>query len=79
MALDQKDLQMLSVSIPVVDYWEMKEDIDRLEDAVNRLEKVVEALILLHKEERVKSWEMILREMLKKEEQKGNRNVSRFK
>ena len=61
---------MMGVAIPVVDYWEMREDLDRLEDAVNRLEKVVECLIELYREERVKNWEMILREMLRRGEGK---------
>jgi hypothetical protein len=78
MGLDERDKEMMAVSVPTVDYFEMREDLDRLEDAVIRIEKVVEALILLHKEERVKSWELILREMLRKEDQKkGNRNGNR--
>ena len=68
--IDQRDRQMMAVSTPVVDYLEMREDLDRLEDAVNRLEKVVECLIELYRSERVKNWELILQEMLK--EKKGN-------
>ena len=44
MALDDRDREMMAVSVPTVDYFEMREDLDRLEDAVIRLEKVVEAL-----------------------------------
>lgn len=79
MSLEKKDLEMISVSIPVVDWWDIREEIDQLNDTVNRLEKIVEALILLHREERVKNWEMILQKMIEKQEKKGNRNGSRFK
>jgi signal transduction histidine kinase len=77
MSLDRRDLEMLTVSIPVVDYWEMREELDRLNDSVDRLERITEALIELYRVERVKNWELILQEMLK--QQKGNRNGSRFK
>jgi hypothetical protein len=70
MSLDNQDKQMMSVSVPVVDYWEMKDEINHLENTVTRLEKVVETLVQLYKEERVKNWEIILKEMLKKEELK---------
>ena len=74
MGLEKKDLEMMSISVPVVDYWEMKEEIDRLSDCVERLENVLEAFIKLLQEERVKNWEMILQKMLEKEERKkGNR------
>ena len=73
MGLDQRDKEMMALSVPTVDFFELREDLDRLEDTVVRLEKIVEALILLHKEERVKSWTLILQEMLKKEAyKKGN-------
>lgn len=67
MGLDRKDLEMMSVSIPTVDWWDIREDIDSLTDTVERLERVVEALALVWKEERTKSWEMILQRMLSKE------------
>jgi hypothetical protein len=73
--LEKRDAEMMCVSIPVVDYWEMREDLDRLEDMVNRLEKVLEALFLLYKEERVKNWEMILQAMVN--EKKGMRDGNR--
>jgi len=80
MSLDKRDLEMLAVSIPVVDYWEMREELDRLSDAVSRLEKIAELFLLLYKEERVKSWEMILQKMLEKEERKkGNAGGGIFK
>lgn len=74
MAIDDRDKEILAVSVPMTDYLQMREELDRLEDSVNRLERVVEAMIELYRSERVKSWEMILQEMLKKEEgkKKGN-------
>jgi hypothetical protein len=80
MGLDKKDINMLCVSVPVVDYWEMKEDFDRLNDSVDRLEKIVVALIELYRAERVKNWEMILQKMLEKQLiKKGNPNESIFR
>ena len=75
MALDKQDIETVKLSRPVaiVDLWALDDRVARLEDAVNRLEKVVEALIEVYRTERVKNWELILGEMLKKEEQKkGN-------
>lgn len=79
MSLDKRDLEMLAVSIPVVDYWEMREELDRLNDSVDRLERITEALIELYRVERVKNWEMILQKMLVKQEKKGNRSESTFR
>jgi len=73
MGLDERDKEMLSIATPVVDYWEMREELDRMEDTVNRLEKIVECLLELYRGERVKNWEMIIKEMLKQE--KANPNV----
>lgn len=67
MGLNEKDIQMMAISVPVVDYWEMREELDRLSDCVERLEKVIGCLITLYHEERVKNWEMILKEMLDRE------------
>ena len=78
MGLDKRDKEMMALSVPMVDYFEMREDLDRIEDVVIRLERIVEVLVELYLKERVKNWELILREMLKKEEQKkGNRNGNR--
>jgi len=69
----RKDYEMLSVSIPVVDWWDIKDEIDKLNDSANRLEKIVEAMIELYRSERVKSWEMILQKMYQEEKRKkGN-------
>lgn len=70
MGLDKRDTEMMCIAIPVVDYWQMREDLDRLEDAISRLEKNVEVLAELYLKERVKNWELILKEMLEKEERK---------
>ena len=71
MTLDKKDISMLSVSIPTVDYWELKEEIGRLNDSVNRLEKIIEALGELYHRERVKTWELVLTKMLEREDKQA--------
>lgn len=77
MGFDRKDLEMMAVSIPTVDFMDIREDLERLTDVVDRLERVLEAFIMLYHEERVKNWEMILQAMLRKREEKqGNRNAS---
>jgi hypothetical protein len=82
MSLNQKDLDDTKLARPVaiVDLWNIDDRINRLQDVVIRLEKIVEILVELYLKERVKNWELILREMLKKEElKKGNKDVTRFK
>ena len=79
MGLGKKDFEMMAVSIPVLDWWDIQEEIDRLEKIADRLESVEEALIDLYRTERVKSWEIILKKMLEKQEKKGNRNESAFR
>ena len=59
---------MMSVSIPVVDWWDIQEEIDRLEKIAHRLERITETLLALYHEERVKTWKMVLQAMLKKQE-----------
>jgi pyruvate-formate lyase-activating enzyme len=78
MSLEKKDLEMMSVSIPVVDWWDIQEDIERLTEVVQRLEKVLDYFIAIYHEERVKNWEMILQKMIEKQEKKGNRNEPAF-
>jgi len=74
MGLEKKDVEMMAVSIPTIDWWDIRDDIERLANAVERLEKVLECFIVLYHEERVKSWGLILKELLRKEEiKKGNR------
>jgi hypothetical protein len=80
MPLEETDFQDVRLSRPVsvTDVWDIDDRIDRLQDAVNRLEKIVEALAEIYRGERVKSWEMILQGMLKEQERKkGNAGVNR--
>jgi len=70
--LSETDLNDVKLSRPVavVDLWDIDDRISRLEDVACRLEKIVEVFLALYGEERVKSWELILKEMLKKYEQR---------
>ena len=74
MALDKKDFEMMAVSIPTADWFDVKDQIDRLSDAVLRLEKIVEALVEMYQKERVKSWEIILNKMIEREDRKAKGN-----
>jgi hypothetical protein len=77
--MDQKDFGDVRLARPVgiTDLWDIDDRINRLEDCVERLEKCIEVLVLLYKEERVKGWELILKEMLeKKERKKGGHIIS---
>ena len=74
MTLDKKDISMLSVSIPTVDWLEVREEIDRLNDNVNRLEQIVEALAEMYRQERLKTWELILMKMIEREDRKAKGN-----
>lgn len=68
----------LARPVAVVDLWDIDDRISRIEDCVNRLEKIVECLTELYLKERVKNWELILNKMLEKEERKkGNHNGTR--
>jgi hypothetical protein len=60
--------------VSVTDLWDIDDRIDRLSDCVERLEKVLEAFILLYQKERVKSWELILQEMTREMVQKKGNN-----
>lgn len=78
MTLDQKDFKDVRLSRPVAvtDLWGIDDRIDRLQDVVIRLERIVEALILLHKEETVKGLTALFSEALdqqKKGDRIGNR------
>jgi len=79
--INQKDIGDLKLARPVsiLDLWEIDERIARLENVACRLEKVLEAFILLYHEERVKTWEIMLKKMMEKHEKKGNRNESSFR
>ena len=63
----------LAKSVAVVDLWDIDDRINRLEAIAEHLEEVVGCLVELYRSERVKNWELILQEMLKKElYKKGN-------
>ena len=88
MALTEKDLADVKMARPVavIDLWDIDDRIDRLEELADRLEAredrliaAIETLENLYRSERVKNWELILSEMLRKEEQKtrGHHNDNR--
>ena len=70
MGLNETDIQDVKLArlVAVIDLWDIDDRISHLEEITERLEKVVECMIALYREERVKNWEMILHEMLEKEE-----------
>ena len=70
MGLDKKDSEMLAASIPTVDWWDIREEIERLIDTVNRLETVLAGFAELYNRERVKTWEMVLNKILEREDKK---------
>lgn len=80
-SLDQQDFEDVRLSRPVsvTDLWDIDDRINRLSDCVERLEKVVESLVLLYQKERVKSWVLILQEIMRDMEfkTKGNWNANR--
>lgn len=79
MTITKKDIEDVKLAkfISVMDVWDIDDRIDRLEDVTCRLEKITEILLALYHEERVKNWELILKEMLRKQLEKrgthGNR------
>jgi len=82
MGLEQKDLDDVRQSKPVavVDLWDIDDRIDRLENIAKRLERVLEVLAQLYLEERTKTWELILNELIRQERdqyKKGNFNGNR--
>lgn len=66
MELNETDIQDVKLAKPVavVDLWDIDDRISHLEEITERLEKTVEVLVALYHEERVKNWELILKEML---------------
>lgn len=75
MGLEEKDIEAVKLARPValVDLWEMDDRLDHLEEITERLEKAVRSLVTLYHEERVKTWEVILREMLNQRDRKNER------
>ncbi len=73
MGLDKKDFEMMAVSIPTVDWFDVREEIEKLSDTVNRLEAILTAFVELYRQERVKTWEMVLNKILEREDKKRGR------
>ena len=71
--MDKKDFDDVKLARPValVDLWDIDDRINRLQDMTERLEKVTEILLQLYREERVKNWELILRELMGKRDRKN--------
>jgi len=67
----------LSRPVSVTDLWDIDDRIARLERIAERLEQVVIAFGELYREERVKGWELILRQMMKAEDVKRGRYGNR--
>jgi hypothetical protein len=78
-ALDTKDLEDVKLARPVavVDLWSLDDRITQLEEITERLEKVGKTLVTLYHEERVKSWEIILKEMMKQKDRNGFKTKTR--
>ncbi len=70
MGIDSKDVEDIRLARPVAvtDLWDIDDRIERLEMMTERLEKVVRAVVTLYHEERVKTWELILQEMMRRGE-----------
>ena len=73
MGLDKKEFEMLAVSIPTLDWLDVREEIERLSDAVNRLETILAGFAELYNRERVKSWELLITKLLEREDKKRER------
>lgn len=80
MALNEKDIEDIKLSRPVavVDIWDLDDRISRLEEVADQLGKAVRTLVTLYHEERVKSWELILNQMMKERDRK-NEQRKQFK
>jgi len=78
--IDKKDITDTKLARPVavVDLWDLDDRISQLQDCVERLEKCIHALILIHNKENVRDWELLLREVLKGERDKVEKNKPIF-
>jgi hypothetical protein len=67
--VSEKDLNDVKLARPiaVVNLWDIDDRISQLEEISRRLEKTLIAFCELYREERVKSWELILKEMVGRE------------
>ena len=90
MGLDEKDLgdMKLARAVAIVDLWNIDDRVSKLEDLADRLEarenrliSAIETLENLYRSERVKNWQAILEEMIKKEDdrKRGQHGNHRFK
>jgi hypothetical protein len=72
--IEEKDIRDVRLSRPVavVDLWDIDDRVEKLEKLVETLQKAILALEALYREERLRNWELILREMIKREEKKGD-------
>ncbi len=68
MSINQDDIQdiKLARSVAVVDLWDIDDRINRLENCIERSERIVQILIEHAHDERVKDFERILKEELEK-------------
>ena len=75
MSLIDRDIQDVKLARPVavVDLWEARDFLDRLEDVTLRLESVLEGFALLFKEARVQGLETVLHAMLRSTDGKRGR------
>jgi len=55
----------LARPVSITDLWDIDDRITQLEAVTQRLENIVLSLEQLYREERIKNWELILREMLR--------------
>ena len=54
----------LARPVSVADLCDIDDRIDRLEALQERMEETIQALLALYKEERIKTWEVILKQMM---------------
>ena len=65
MSNDEKDVK-LARPIAIVDLWDIDDRITRLDDCVERLERIIQTIIEYAHGERVKEFEKILKEEVEK-------------
>lgn len=77
MSLDEKDFDdtRLARPVAVVDLWDIDDRICHLEEITERLEKALRTLITLYHGERVKTWELILKEMINQKDRKNGPKI----
>lgn len=75
MGFAESDFEDVKLARPVavVDLWSLDDRIERLEVGIERVERILKILVNHYHEERVKDWELILKEMLRKEDENRDR------